>query len=87
VIEYLLTGPLGAIAVGVILEIFGNGGVETDEYASVADNVDIYDASRAFFSVSVADLPTTKGVTQDDSQPFPVYGWLEVGYEPLTNHV
>jgi len=87
VIEYLLTGPLGAIAVEVILEILGNGGIETDEYAHVEDNVDIYDASRAFFSVSVTDLPTTKGVTQDDSQPFPVYGWLEVGYEPLTHHV
>ena len=26
------------------------------------------------------------GVVQNDNQPYPVYGWLEVGYAPLEIH-
>jgi hypothetical protein len=81
VISGLLGTGIDAAVVGAILL----RDIETDEYAHVDDNVNIFDASRAF-SHYVEDLPTTNVATLDDSQPFPIYGWLEVYYEPLINH-
>jgi hypothetical protein len=83
VLSALLSSGLQRIVIEAIFE----RGIVADDYTQHPIQVELYDASRAC-SVFIEDLPTTTGVTTDDSvrQPFPVYGWLEVGYEPLTTH-
>jgi hypothetical protein len=58
----------------------------TDEYDSLEQSVDLFDTTRGVEAL-VSDLPVAGGVSVDDVQPFPVYGWIEVGYRPLQAHL
>jgi hypothetical protein len=49
--------------------------------------VDLHDSHRAVSLGDLKDLPVGAGVNQNDGQYFPVYGWLEVGFQPLIKHV
>jgi hypothetical protein len=51
-------------------------GVETEHY-DVPD-VDALDRSHAVPFVPVTQIPASAGVVIDDSQPYPVFGFLEI---------
>jgi hypothetical protein len=53
----------------------------------VDGSVDLHDSHRAVSLGDLKDLPVGAGVNQNDGQYFPVYGWLEVGFQPLIKHV
>jgi hypothetical protein len=75
----VIGGGILATEVAAVLE----RGITGDEYDGVGD-VDIFDTSGA---VTIRDdgLPTPQGVTRNDNQPFPIFGWLEVSHgEPVT---
>ena len=77
---------LGGLASIANLEL---NGILTDVYDPVDGSVDLQDSHRAV-SVSLGDLkdlPVGAGVNQNDGQYFPVYGWLEIGFQPLIKHV
>ena len=44
--------------------------------------MDLHDSHRAVSLGDLKDLPVGAGVNQNDGQYFPVYGWLEVGFQP-----
>jgi len=47
-------------------------------YASQSGVVDLLSRNNAVEGVSLTNIPASKGVTQDDNQPYPVFGWLEL---------
>jgi hypothetical protein len=74
VAAHLLLGDvIGAAAVGLILE----RGVETDEY-DAPRTVDILERTNAVNHAFADRIPVGAGVSQDDNQPYPIYGWMEV---------
>lgn len=52
-------------------------GIDTDRY-DVPD-VDVLDRSHAVPFVPVTHIPANQGIVIDDSQPYPVFGFLEIG--------
>lgn len=77
-IQVLAGEGINAATVTGILE----RGVKTDEYHTNISSVDILDASRAI-TADAGKLPTGAAAVQNDNQPYPVYGWLEVRFTPL----
>jgi hypothetical protein len=51
-------------------------GIETDAYD--LPDVDVIDRSHAVGFVPAGNIPGGQGVVVDDSQPYPVFGWIEV---------
>jgi hypothetical protein len=71
--QLFLGGVIGAAAVGLILE----RGIETDDY-DAPKPVNILDQTNAVNNAFADSIPVGAGVSQDDSQPYPIYGWIEV---------
>jgi hypothetical protein len=71
----VLGGPVSAGVVAGIL----NRGIKTDEYAALK-NIDILASNHAVTNTFADSIPTGAGVSRDDSQPFPVYGWIDVSW-------
>ena len=74
----LVLGPLG-ITWGSL------DGVRTDAYPDLNDNV--LSRGGAVVAASPANIPAGAGTTTNDTQPYPVTGWLEVEWQdiPMTN--
>jgi hypothetical protein len=72
VVQAVLGGVIGIATVEAIL----NRGIKSDQYASLNDTVVLLDRSGAATGNVPGGIPQT-GVTQNDNQPYPVYGWLE----------
>jgi hypothetical protein len=56
-------------------------GILTDEYAPLPP-VNIRDGSHAVVNVPASEIRPNAGVALDDSQPWPVIGWLEARWVP-----
>ena len=72
--------PLAVIIayVGVILA----RGLKVDAYDPLPE-VNILDASQAVLNVSVDNIPSGMGLVVDNTQPYPVFGWLDVKWIPV----
>jgi len=54
-------------------------GVETDEYAATPDvNFSLSGSPAAVINTPITQLQANKGITIDNSQPYPITGWIEV---------
>jgi hypothetical protein len=71
-IALLLGGPVDTAKVALILE----RGIKTSEYARVPE-VDVLDHGNAAANVFADQIPAGVGVSVNDKQPYPIYGWLE----------
>jgi hypothetical protein len=58
-------------------------GILTDEYAPLPA-VDIDDASHAVTDVLAQNITAGGGILVDDTQPWPVMGWLEASWVPVS---
>jgi hypothetical protein len=64
-----------AVAVAIL-----ERGIETDEYdCDPIKNVNTLNASHAV-GAPADNIPVGPGVVQDDTQPYPVFGWLELAW-------
>ena len=81
----LLTG--GVLSAGVV-ELILSRGLQTDAYASLNDAVDILSREGAVTNAKANSIPPKAGITLNDAQPFPVYGWLEAKWvqNPIVVH-
>jgi hypothetical protein len=52
-------------------------GLETDEYDPLPA-VNLFDLQLAVVNASSSNIPAGIGISQNDSQPYPVFGWLDV---------
>ncbi len=68
---------VGALYVALVLR----RGIRTDEYDALPA-VDIHDTSHAVIDVPVGSITPGAGVAVDDTQPWPVIGWLEASWVP-----
>jgi hypothetical protein len=73
--------PIGSV---VVAKILGRG-IKTDEYdTEPLTNVNILEAHHAA-AASANNITAGQGVVQDDNQPYPVYGWLELAWTSPEN--
>ena len=70
----LFTSPFGPISLANAEHALAHG-IETDKY-DVPD-VNVLDRSRAVPFVLANQIPGGQGVVIDDSQPYPVFGFIE----------
>jgi hypothetical protein len=70
----LFTSPFGPISLANAEHALAHG-IETDKY-DVPD-VDVLDRSRTVPFVLANQIPGGQGVVIDDSQPYPVFGFIE----------
>jgi hypothetical protein len=81
---FKLAAELAAALVGVgalYVYFILRRGILTDEYAPLP-SVNIRDTSHAVFNVSAQNIPPNAGIAVDNSQPWPVMGWLEASWVP-----
>jgi hypothetical protein len=72
----LVLGVLAAAVTAIL-----SRGIKTDTYDALKE-VDILDAQQAVMNVFATSIPAGAGVSVDDSQPFPLYGWIEAKWAP-----
>jgi hypothetical protein len=68
---------VGALYVYFILR----RGILTDEYAPLPA-VNIRDSSHAVFNIPAQSIDPNAGIAVDNTQPWPVMGWLEASWVP-----
>jgi hypothetical protein len=73
-LAFILGGPVKAGLVETILR----RGVQGDIYAPLSNAVDMLSTTNAVENAPATSIPPNQGVTVDDTQPFPISGWLEV---------
>jgi hypothetical protein len=71
-VQLLFGGIIGAAIVELIL----NRGVETDQYDPLKEN-NVLDRTGAVIDAHANNIPRNAGIVVDDSQPFPISGWIE----------
>ena len=57
-------------------------GLKTSEYRALLDP-NILDAVHAVTGAKASQIPQGQGVTVNNAQPYPVYGWLEAKWLPV----
>jgi hypothetical protein len=67
---------LGDIASAIVLQ----RGILTDVYDPPSASSPV-DTENVVTAVPLSQLQPTAGVSEDDNQPFPIYGWLNVWWE------
>ena len=45
----------------------------------------VLDPSQMASFASIPDITNGPGIINDDNQPYPIFGWLEIGYERLVH--
>jgi hypothetical protein len=76
-IQLLLPGSI--ISSAIVAGILGRG-IETDQYDPLP-SVNVLDAGRAVNNVAASQIPAGAGIATDDTQPFPVFGWIEAKWQ------
>jgi PASTA domain len=79
---FVLAGALGAGIGAAASDWFISHGIETDAYASL-ESFDIESEEGAVLNASASVIPPHAGIAVNDSQPYPVYGWLKVSWVDL----
>ena len=75
--EALVTGGI-LVAWGLVAQKILHDGIETDEYdLQPLRAVSVLDSKQTVWNASPDSILGGEGVTVDDNQPFPVYGWIE----------
>jgi hypothetical protein len=75
----IVLGQLGALWVKHVLD----ERVTTDEYVG-AEETSILQSRNAVRNATPDTLETSQGVTRDDSQPYPVLGWVELEWVSIS---
>jgi hypothetical protein len=81
-----IIAPLvGAIISGFLLaayiEYILQRGIEVDAYDPIPE-INVLDSSHAVFNTLPEDIPSGAGVVVDNTQPYPIFGWLEAKWIP-----
>jgi hypothetical protein len=56
-------------------------GLKVDAYDPIPE-VNILDTSQAVLNALVDNIPSGIGIVVDNSQPYPIFGWLDVKWIP-----
>jgi hypothetical protein len=59
-------------------------GLKVDAYDAIPE-VNILDTSQAVLNAPVDNIPPGMGKVLDNTQPYPIYGWLDVKWIPASN--
>jgi hypothetical protein len=73
---FVLASGLGAGIGAAAADWFISHGIETDLYASL-EGFDIQSEAGAVLSASASAIPAGAGITVNNAQPYPFYGWLK----------
>jgi hypothetical protein len=68
--------PWGGVFLAGYVEYILSRGIRTDEYEPL-EEVNVSDATHAVMNAPANAIPAGQGIVADQTQPYPVFGWLE----------
>lgn len=77
-VGYLIGGGLFLAA---YIEYILQRGFKVDAYDPIPE-VDVLDSSHAVFNTLPEDIPSGGGIVIDNTQPYPIFGWLDAKWIP-----
>ncbi|HEX7360844.1 MAG TPA: hypothetical protein VF283_10160 [Bryobacteraceae bacterium] len=73
--------PFGGLALAIYIEYVLQRGFKVDAYDPIPE-IDVLDSSHAVFNTLPENIPSGAGVVVDNTQPYPIFGWLDVKWIP-----
>ncbi len=75
--------PFGGLWLAAYIEYILQRGFKVDAYDAIPE-VDVLDSSHAVFNALPENIPSGAGIVVDNTQPYPIFGWLDATWIPLT---
>jgi hypothetical protein len=75
--------PFGGLWLAIYIEYILQRGFKVDAYDPLPE-VDVLDSSHAVFNTLPENIPSGAGVVLDNTQPYPIFGWLDAKWIPFT---
>jgi hypothetical protein len=76
VIAPLVGAIISGLGLAIYIEYILQRGIEVDAYDPIPEN-DVLDSLHAVFNTLPEDIPSGAGVVVDNTQPYPIFGWLD----------
>ena len=73
--------PIGGLGLAIYIEYILQRGFKVDAYDPVSE-INVLDSSHAVFNTLPEDIPSGAGVVVDNTQPYPIFGWLDAKWIP-----
>jgi hypothetical protein len=81
VIAPLVGALIGGLLLAAYIEYILQRGIEVDAYDPIPE-INVLDSSHAVFNTLPEDIPSGAGVVVDNTQPYPIFGWVEAKWIP-----
>ena len=72
---------LGGLWLAIYIEYILQRGFKVDAYDPIPE-IDVLDSSHAVFNTLPENIPSGAGVVVDNTQPYPIFGWLDAKWIP-----
>jgi hypothetical protein len=72
---------IGGLALAIYIEYILQRGFKVDAYDPIPE-MNILDSSHAVFNTLPENIPSGAGVVVDNTQPYPIFGWLDAKWIP-----
>jgi hypothetical protein len=72
---------IGGLWLAIYIEYILQRGFKVDAYDPIPE-VDVLDSSHAVFNTLPENIPSGAGVVVDNTQPYPIFGWLDAEWIP-----
>ncbi len=73
--------PFGGLWLAIYIEYILQRGFKVDAYDPIPE-IDVLDSSHAVFNTLPENIPSGAGVVVDNTQPYPIFGWLDAKWIP-----
>ena len=74
---------IGGLWLSIYIEYILQRGFKVDAYDAIPE-ADVLDSSHAVFNTLPENIPSGAGVVVDNTQPYPISGWLDAKWIPWT---
>lgn len=71
----------GGLFLAAYIEYILQRGIKVDAYDPIPE-IDVLDSSHAVFNTLPEDIPSGAGIVIDNTQPYPIFGWLDAKWIP-----
>jgi hypothetical protein len=72
---------IGGLWLAIYIEYILQRGFKVDAYDPIPE-INVLDLSHTVFNTLPEDIPSGAGVVVDNTQPYPIFGWLDAKWIP-----
>jgi len=73
--------PFGGLWLAIYIEYILQRGFKVDAYDAIPE-INVLDSSHAVFNTLPEDIPSGAGIVVDNTQSYPIFGWLDAKWIP-----